>query len=121
MQSHPYPNHRFWQCVSAVVIVALSASVSAVSQRVDYDWRSGRMARHFVTVNLLGSAILLTAVASSRPHAIPGVTARIVSLQIGAYTIVGFLLAVRRVKDLVRAPKLIVFAVIVILSWWWAP
>jgi hypothetical protein len=56
MQSHPYPNRRFWQCVYAVVIVALSASVYAVSQRVDYDWRSGRVAWHFVTVNLLGSA-----------------------------------------------------------------
>jgi hypothetical protein len=49
MQSHPYPNRRFWQWVYAVVIVALSASVYAVSQRVDYDWRSGRVAWYFVT------------------------------------------------------------------------
>jgi hypothetical protein len=80
-----------------------------------------RVSWHFVTANFLGSAIVLVAVASSRLHTISGVTARIVSLQIAAYVFVGCVLAIRRVKDLIRAPQLILLAIIAILSWWWAP
>ena len=39
MQPHPYPHRWLWHCVYAVIILALGASVYAVSQRVDYDWR----------------------------------------------------------------------------------
>ena len=46
---HPYPHRWFWHCVYAVVIVALGASVYAMSQRVDYDWRWEKIPQYIVS------------------------------------------------------------------------
>lgn len=43
-------HHRwFWHGVYAVIILALGASVYAVSQRVDYDWRWERVPQYIVS------------------------------------------------------------------------
>jgi polar amino acid transport system permease protein len=48
---NPPMQHRrwLWHSVYAVIIVALGASVYAVSQRVDYDWRWERVPQYIVS------------------------------------------------------------------------
>jgi len=48
MQPPPYPHRWLWIGVYALVIGALGASVYAVSQRVDYDWRWERIPQYIV-------------------------------------------------------------------------
>jgi polar amino acid transport system permease protein len=45
----PHPRRWFWHCVYALIIAALGASVYAVSQRVDYDWRWQRVPQYIVS------------------------------------------------------------------------
>ena len=48
MTQHPYPHRWLWHAAYAVIILALGASVYAVSQRVDYDWRWERVPQYIV-------------------------------------------------------------------------
>jgi polar amino acid transport system permease protein len=49
MQAHPDPRRWLWHGVYAIVVVALGASVYAVSQRVDYDWRWERIPQYILS------------------------------------------------------------------------
>ena len=49
MPPHPHPHRWLWIGVYALVIGALGASVYAVSQRVDYDWRWERIPQYIVS------------------------------------------------------------------------
>lgn len=43
-----HPHRWFWHAAYAVIILALGASVYAMSQRVDYDWRWERVPQYIV-------------------------------------------------------------------------
>ena len=49
MQPHPYPHRWLWHGVYAAVIVALGAGVWFATERIDYDWRWGRIPQYVVT------------------------------------------------------------------------
>lgn len=85
----------------------------------DVTKRILRVVWHFVTVDFLVSAIALIILATSDSSGSSKIAAKIISLHFAGYVLVG-LSAITRVKGLIRAPQLILFAAIALLTWWGA-